>query len=429
MRNKTIFICLVVIVGLASVQALAQCASNLTYQNLLSAGNYWTGYTNDPATGAIGGVSLVVGKGDPAIGSGEDSGIYPMTFNGCSGPAGCQSRLIGVNFRVAAQTAQGANAWDVCPAVSENLTVIMWEADAEGSSGHAAKFCAATAKVVTGAWAFSAAMSPQNNKVFMSFPTPEIRSSVNDGGGNYHFVVRMYIPGCSSDGSGNPTCSGNVFANNTAFKRQYYDSTITPPIVITGWKVYRYVGAAAPVNGDISTGGWVLDGTAAIADNANSYTDYTSTSFALGSNKAWFAVAPAFADGFAPFAAYSSPYSGFFVGANSGIIGPTAAPLFSASGAGLNKGTVTATWRSNVETGVASYQVFYAGKKNGNYKPIDSTVTAPKGNNSSYSVTFAKPSPNAKFFVKVKATMMDGQDQWADAVKVGANASAPELDD
>ena len=90
---------------------------------------------------------------------------------------------------------------------------------------------------------------------------------------------------------------------------------------------------------------------------------------------------------------------------------------------------MTATWRSNVETGVASYQVFYAGKKNGNYKPIDSTVTAPKGNNSSYSVSFAKPSPNAKFFVKVKATMMDGKDQWTDAVKVGANASTPELDD
>jgi hypothetical protein len=29
----------------------------------------------------------------------------------------------------------------------------------------------------------------------------------------------------------------------------------------------------------------------------------------------------------------------------------------------------------------------------------------------------------------VKPTMMDCQDQWTDAVKVGANANTPELDD
>jgi len=44
-------------------------------------------------------------------------------------------------------------------------------------------------------------------------------------------------------------------------------------------------------------------------------------------------------------------------------------------------------------------------------------------------VSFARPTQAAKFFVKVKATMTSGTDQWSDTLKVGQNASKPELDD
>ena len=110
-------------------------------------------------------------------------------------------------------------------------------------------------------------------------------------------------------------------------------------------------------------------------------------------------------------------------------VGPKPAGLFVQNSAGERQGQVTVNWRTNVESAVASYQVFYAGKKKGNFKPIEATVTAPTGNNSAYSVSFPRPTKAAKFFVKVKATMTGGADQWSDVMKVGRNARRAELDD
>ena len=44
-------------------------------------------------------------------------------------------------------------------------------------------------------------------------------------------------------------------------------------------------------------------------------------------------------------------------------------------------------------------------------------------------MSFARPTKAAKFFVKVKATMTGGADQWSDVMKVGRNARRAELDD
>jgi hypothetical protein len=223
------------------------------------------------------------------------------------------------------------------------------------------------------------------------------------------------------DGTGTWTVTATWTPLSAAQATGGYAASDAPvSTLITGYKVYVYTGLGAPPSLDRSSTGWALAATGGTVAGYGSSSASITFPDTARTNAQYLALSLTTESGFETLYVSPTPLN---------ITAPTAAPLFSASGAGLNKGTVTATWRSNVETGVASYQVFYAGKKNGNYKPVDSTVTAPKGNNSSYSVTFAKPSPNAKFFVKVKATMMDGQDQWADPVKVGANANTPELDD
>ena len=310
---KTVF--LLGAVAVNAIPAYGQCATNRAYSHLATVGTFWTGYTNDPSAGGIGGVSLIVGQGNPASGSGKDSNIYPMTASGCGDVSACQSRLISGNFRVSGTTAQASNAWDVCPLTTENLTVIMWERAGEGSSSHTGSFVAATAKWVSTKWEFAQPMSPQNNKVFQQFPTVSIINAYSDGGGNYHFDLRIPIPAAF------PT------QTNTAFKRQYYDSTIgTPPVVVAGWNLYRRESATAPTTGDIASGGWVFMGTVTIPEDSNAYVDYTTTSFSVGANPVYFAVAPEFADGFTPFTTYGNPHSGYFVGPNSAALNPPTAP-------------------------------------------------------------------------------------------------------
>jgi hypothetical protein len=74
-----------------------------------------------------------------------------------------------------------------------------------------------------------------------------------------------------------------------------------------------------------------------------------------------------------------------------------------------------ATWRTNVETGAAFFQVYYAASVNGTYTPIDSTITQPKGNNSVYSVTFRKPKgiKARDLYLKVMCTDMDNTTYWS----------------
>lgn len=98
------------------------------------------------------------------------------------------------------------------------------------------------------------------------------------------------------------------------------------------------------------------------------------------------------------------------------ITDPTAAGVFASSNAWITNGKVTATWQSNVEAGVAQYQVHISKRADRGFAPVDSTVTAPKGNNSSYLVTFRLPQSlrNARtIYVKVQDLDMDGQIFWS----------------
>ena len=69
---------------------------------------------------------------------------------------------------------------------------------------------------------------------------------------------------------------------------------------------------------------------------------------------------------------------------------------------------------------MAQFQVYSSKTQGGTFLPVSGTQTAPKGNSSSYTVTFASPkSATAKLFLKIKASMTNGPDQWSDAMRAG----------
>ncbi len=88
-----------------------------------------------------------------------------------------------------------------------------------------------------------------------------------------------------------------------------------------------------------------------------------------------------------------------------------------------NHGQVTVNWRTNVESAVAGFDVLYSRTKTGTFTLVAGTATAPKGNNSAYSVTFPKPVRVDKLFFKVQAHMTDGSSQFSDLMKLGDDNS------
>ena len=55
--------------------------------------------------------------------------------------------------------------------------------------------------------------------------------------------------------------------------------------------------------------------------------------------------------------------------------------------------------------GVTQFQVYSSKTQGGTFLPVSGTQTAPKGNSSSYTVTFAAPkSATAKLFLKIKTS-------------------------
>jgi hypothetical protein len=411
MKKTIIFTALAVLILSVPAFCGGTCSTSLTYSN--GAATYtFQGFTS--AAGNIWGVAYVVGQGNPTFGVGKDSGALPMTVSGCSSYSACQCRFYAGSpnyLRVAGQTNQAPEAWDICPdnAAGDLVTVILFEKVNEAAATHLGRFVGATAKWNGGTrWDFAVAQTPANGNVksFQDIPTPLINASVNDGGGNWHFTVRI------------PTPVTGGFTNNATFIRQYYDSTVTAPIVITGWRVYRFAGGTAPTTGDVTTGSWIYMGTQAIADDTNTYTDYTTPSFALGTG-AYFAVTPQFADGFIPFASYTAALGSNFVGAQSTKVGPTASGVFSVMNATAQGNTINVTWTSNVETGVMGYQVYYATTTTGPYKATGASIT-PLGNGHNYATSFNMPATKAGgvVYVKVAANMNDSTQTWSDVKKV-----------
>ena len=115
-----------------------------------------------------------------------------------------------------------------------------------------------------------------------------------------------------------------------------------------------------------------------------------------------------------------------FVGPASVQIGPTPAGVFAGFDAKLAMGTVTATWRSNAEGGLAFYQVYASKLEGGPYQPINGTLTSPMGDSHVYTVTFPFPKEigKRKVFLKVKATDTSGAEWWTQPVKVARRTAS-----
>jgi hypothetical protein len=210
----------------------------------------------------------------------------------------------------------------------------------------------------------------------------------------------------------------------------YYD-TDPGSNLITGIAVYYWNGAAAPTANatgyGISNANWVL----AAGGTNPARTGYVSWG-SSGSDPGTLTVyipssAPATTyvaldvlfDNWTPGTA-TFPTRTDFVGAATAFAGPTPAGVFASFNASLHHGVVKVSWRSNVETGVASYTVYASGHKHRNFRPVDSTSTVPQGDNHLYALNFPYPKSIHRrvLFLKVAALRMDGTTTWSQRVKV-----------
>jgi hypothetical protein len=179
-----------------------------------------------------------------------------------------------------------------------------------------------------------------------------------------------------------------------------YSASSTPPIDTASWKTNGTL--VATVTGA---------GTA-------SYTGLTLTNTSTPGNAIWLAMSLTFDSGFEGL--YVSPTP------TKASIGPTPAGVFASVSATQDKGRVTANWRTNTETGVAYFEVWSASSAAGPFAAVAGTQTAPKGSNSSYSVTFRLPPAAAKTYttyVKIKDQDTSGEVFWSDVVKAVPSAS------
>ena len=100
--------------------------------------------------------------------------------------------------------------------------------------------------------------------------------------------------------------------------------------------------------------------------------------------------------------------------------GPTAAGVFGPQHASLSGNDVTVAWQSNVESNVATYEIYWANMATGPFNLVSTSAISPKGNNSNYSVSFENPSSSSRgFYVKIRAVMMDGTYQDSQIMRVG----------
>ncbi len=214
----------------------------------------------------------------------------------------------------------------------------------------------------------------------------------------------------------------------------YYDSAPAGNIV-TGVAVYYWNAAGTPTSITdyaITNLNWVL-----AAGGPSSRTGYVTflTGADPGTTTVWLPDAapnPSYCalellfDGVDPSQAAGFCARTDFVGHAVSLANPTPAGVFAGFDAKLAMGTVTATWRSNAESGLAFYQVYASKLVGGPYVPINGTLTSPMGDSHVYTATFPFPKEigKRKVFLKVKATDMDGTEWWTQPVKV-ARRTAP----
>ena len=240
----------------------------------------------------------------------------------------------------------------------------------------------------------------------------------------------------TSDGGYDISLSWSSLANLTGGLFGYYDSQPASNVV-TGAAVYYWTntsGTTPPTN--YAVGAWTL-----ASGGPNSQTGYISWGNStpadptaltvhipgpIPSNNATYLGMRVLFDNWNPSMTSFFATATDFVGQASAQVGPTPAGVFAGFDAKLAMGTVTATWRSNAESGLAFYQVYASKLVGGPYVPINGTLTSPMGDSHVYTASFPFPKEigKRKVFLKVKATDMDGTEWWTQPVKV-ARRTAP----
>ncbi len=188
----------------------------------------------------------------------------------------------------------------------------------------------------------------------------------------------------------------------------FYD-TAPPGNEITSLNIRYATGSSAPV-ADLANYG-SIGATVSTTTSDPGTATVTIPKAAVASTKAFLRMFPVYEGGVR---------EAQFGGTASAAIGPTPAGVFAGFDAKLARGTVTATWRSNAESGLALYQVYASKLVGGPYAPVNGTLTSPMGDSHVYTVTFPFPKTVAKrkVFLKVKATDTDGTEWWTQPVKV-----------
>jgi len=262
----------------------------------------------------------------------------------------------------------------------------------------------------------------QNVCAPVALPALTITNSVQNADQSYNITV-----------SWPQITSSTATGSSTTDLKGYYDTATGLSNLVSGIAIYYWhnpSGTSGPVApSGYLTSNWTLAASATYSTTGfyswgTSGTD-TQTSLTvtipgpIPSGTATFLAAALLFDGWTP------PAGGFamqtdFIGPASEQIGPTPAGVFAGFDAKLAQGTVTATWRSNAESGLAFYQVYASKLVGGPYVPINGTLTSPMGDSHVYTVTFPFPKEIAKkkVFLKVKATDTDGTEWWTQPVKV-----------
>jgi len=206
-------------------------------------------------------------------------------------------------------------------------------------------------------------------------------------------------------------------------KGYYAAADGVPANLITGIAIRYWNGAVAPT--DFNTGVWTLstNGTVSWGAGSDPGTLSNVTFPAPGAGTRTYLAISLLFDGQTATMASRGEALGYgetsFVGGYvQAVFAPTAAALFTSNGISAKQGMVSVDWTTNVEAGIASFEVYYSAQKNGSYVPVAGASALPKGNNSSYLVTFTKPVKGQKLFYKVAAKMTDGTTQWSDLLKI-----------
>jgi hypothetical protein len=433
MKKTLLFISLFL---LASTMAWGQCGAPVSFgYSAISNGFNGPANTND-----VGGVAYVVGLGNPALGSGTDTGPYlpscraacmvsqPLadtcknTAATCTGPLKFWTLFNTGNVYINGQTNQSP-AWDACPLTSDNLTAILWENRNTGLGTHTVYVAGATAKYTAPRWNFQATTTPAAGaKAMWAVPSPTVNGTPTKVGNNWTFPLRITSP-----------ATPGTWADNAAFAKQWYDGTIAaPPSIIIGWDLYYQISGSAPTSENAAVG-WVKLGAADPAvtvaldlTGGRNYTDYSAAVTWDGNTSLWFACRPVFADNFRPTMwnkTWSSAITGadFFgpVSQNSIQVGPTGSGVFASMNATAQGNAINVNWTSNVETGVTGYQVYSATATAGPYKATGASI-APLGNGHNYAMSFTMPGTKASgvAYVKVAANKTDSTQEWSAIKKV-----------